>query len=78
MLTKVTSSPPGRMAVLRREIASLPTSLPDGILVKISESRPDVMKVLIQGFDGLRMRVDCFRELLPPINAKDCEIICWK
>lgn len=49
---KVTSSPPGRMAALRKEIASLMTSLPDGIFVKVSESRPDVMKVLIVGVDG--------------------------
>ena len=40
------------MAALRKEIASLTTSLPDGIFVKISESRPDVMKVLIVAVDG--------------------------
>jgi hypothetical protein len=42
----------GRMAALMKEIASLSTSLPPGIFLKISESRPDVMKVLIAGVDG--------------------------
>ncbi|KAE8449676.1 hypothetical protein EG329_007451 [Mollisiaceae sp. DMI_Dod_QoI] len=43
---------PGRMRVLSKEIASMTTSLPPGIFLKISESRPDIMKVLITGAEG--------------------------
>ncbi|KAG4441443.1 hypothetical protein IFR05_003049 [Cadophora sp. M221] len=49
---KIVESPRGRMAALRNEIASLTTSLPRGIFLKISETRPDVMKALIIGADG--------------------------
>ncbi|KAH6717835.1 hypothetical protein BKA61DRAFT_598423 [Leptodontidium sp. MPI-SDFR-AT-0119] len=49
---KIVESPRGRMAALRKEIASLTTSLPRGIFLKISETRPDVMKALIIGSDG--------------------------
>ncbi|KUJ08581.1 UBC-like protein [Mollisia scopiformis] len=40
------------MSALMKEIASLTTSLPPGIFLKISESRPDVMKALIAGVEG--------------------------
>lgn len=50
--SKLTSSPPGRMVALGKEIASLTTSLPSGIFLKIAEARPDVMKVLIVGAEG--------------------------
>ncbi|PVH82811.1 hypothetical protein DL98DRAFT_652831 [Cadophora sp. DSE1049] len=58
-------SPRGRMAALRKEIASLTTSLPHGIFLKISESRPDVMKLLMIGvagtpYEGGRFAFDVF------------------
>ena len=48
---QIVESPRGRMATLRKEIASLTTSLPDGIFLKISETRPDVMKLLMIGVE---------------------------
>jgi len=50
--SKLKSSPPGRMLMLSKEIASLTTSLPPGIFLKIADSRTDVMKVLIVGAEG--------------------------
>ncbi|RDL38301.1 uncharacterized protein BP5553_02641 [Venustampulla echinocandica] len=49
---KIQSPPPGRMTGLWKEIASWTTSLPPGIFVKVSDSRPDVMKILIIGVPG--------------------------
>lgn len=51
-LLSVRSSRPGRMAALSKEIATLTTSLPPGIFLKISESRPDAKKALITGVEG--------------------------
>jgi baculoviral IAP repeat-containing protein 6 len=42
-------SPPGRMKRLVTELATMSTSLPLGIFVKVGESRPDMMKILIMG-----------------------------
>lgn len=42
-------SPRGRMKRLVTEAATMATSLPPGIFVKVSESRPDIMKCLIMG-----------------------------
>lgn len=50
--SRLRHSPPGRMTVLGRELTSLKTSLPPGIFLKVSEARPDVMKVMIIGVDG--------------------------
>jgi hypothetical protein len=49
--SKSTVSKPGRMATLSKEIATLTTSLPPGIFLKIGESRQDVMKALIIGVE---------------------------
>jgi ubiquitin-protein ligase len=40
------------MTVLERELTSLKMPLPPGISLKVSEARPDVMKVMIIGIDG--------------------------
>jgi baculoviral IAP repeat-containing protein 6 len=45
-------SPPGRMTFLWREFASLSTPVPPGILLKVVDTRPDVMKALITGVGG--------------------------
>ncbi|KAF4624608.1 hypothetical protein G7Y89_g13561 [Cudoniella acicularis] len=50
--SKNTDSPRGRMAALWKEIANLTTSLPPRIFIKVSESRPDIMKVLIIEVEG--------------------------
>jgi baculoviral IAP repeat-containing protein 6 len=42
-------SPPGRMKRLVTELATMSTSLPLGIFVKVGEARPDMMKILIMG-----------------------------
>lgn len=42
----------GRMSTIGKEIANMATSLPDGIFLKVAESRSDVMKVLIVGPEG--------------------------
>lgn len=42
-------SHPGRMKRLVTEVANMATSLPVGIFVRVSESRPDVMRCLIMG-----------------------------
>ena len=39
----------GRMARIMKEIATLQSSLPDGIFFRYAASRPDIMKVLIVG-----------------------------
>lgn len=49
---KIKNSSMGRMSIIGRDIASMATSLPAGIFVKIAESRSDVMKVLIVGVQG--------------------------
>ncbi|RDW76134.1 hypothetical protein BP5796_06955 [Coleophoma crateriformis] len=41
----------GRMATIGKEIATMTTSLPPGIFLKVAESRSDVMKILIVGGD---------------------------
>jgi hypothetical protein len=46
-----TSNQP-RARAINQSIASLTTSLPDGIFVKVADSRSDVMKVLIIGVEG--------------------------
>jgi hypothetical protein len=47
-----TSPKKGRMNTISKEVATLTTSLPTGIFLKIAESRSDVMKVLIIGSEG--------------------------
>ena len=42
----------GRLTTISKEIATLKTSLPTGIFLKVAESRSDVMKVLIVGSEG--------------------------
>ncbi|KAH7336439.1 hypothetical protein BKA65DRAFT_553089 [Rhexocercosporidium sp. MPI-PUGE-AT-0058] len=42
----------GRLTTISKEIATLKTSLPTGIFLKVAESRSDVMKVLIIGSEG--------------------------
>ncbi|RDW82809.1 hypothetical protein BP6252_03921 [Coleophoma cylindrospora] len=41
----------GRMATIGKEIATMTTSLPPGVFLKVAESRSDVMKILIVGGD---------------------------
>ncbi|CZR53844.1 uncharacterized protein PAC_03726 [Phialocephala subalpina] len=60
-IRKLRSSRPGRMAALSQEIASLTSSLPPGIFLKISESRPDEMKVLIISVEGTPYEGGLFR-----------------
>ena len=47
-----TKSVPGRTTALGKDIASLTTSLPLRIFIKIAESRMDVMKVFITDAEG--------------------------
>lgn len=42
----------GRLTTISKELATLKTSLPTGIFLKVAESRSDVMKVLIIGSEG--------------------------
>jgi hypothetical protein len=42
-------SPRGRVLHLSRELATMSTSLPQGIFVRVEDGRPDIMKVLIVG-----------------------------
>ncbi|KAK2829910.1 hypothetical protein FQN49_007134 [Arthroderma sp. PD_2] len=42
-------SSPGRIKRMVTEVANMSTSLPIGIFVKVSESRPDIMRCLIMG-----------------------------
>ncbi len=42
----------GRLNTINKEIATMMTSLPTGIFLKIAESRSDVMKFLIVGVEG--------------------------
>jgi len=42
----------GRMSTIGKEIANMATSLPDGVFLKVADSRSDVMKVLIVGPEG--------------------------
>ncbi|KAI9783525.1 MAG: hypothetical protein M1839_003695 [Geoglossum umbratile] len=42
-------SPKGRIMHLTKELATMATSLPEGIFVRVSDGRPDVMKCLIIG-----------------------------
>lgn len=46
---RVMQSRPGRAKKLMTEMATMSTSLPPGIFVKVGESRTDVMKALIMG-----------------------------
>jgi baculoviral IAP repeat-containing protein 6 len=50
--SKLNWSHSGRMSALGKEIASMTTSLPPGIFLKVAESRFDVMKLLIVGAEG--------------------------
>lgn len=45
-------SPRGRVLHLTRELATMSTSLPQGIFVRVEDSRPDVLKALIVGPGG--------------------------
>ncbi|EEP78752.1 predicted protein [Uncinocarpus reesii 1704] len=47
--SRMAYSPPGRMKRLLAELANMATSLPVGIFVKVSESRPDIMRCLVMG-----------------------------
>lgn len=47
-----TSVAKNRLSTISKEIATLTTSLPTGIFLKIAESRSDVMKVMIVGSEG--------------------------
>lgn len=40
------------MITISKEVATMTTSLPTGIFLKIAESRSDVMKVMIVGSEG--------------------------
>lgn len=48
----VKDSKKGRLSTISKEIATLRTSLPPGIFLKVAESRSDMMKVLILGSEG--------------------------
>lgn len=48
----VTSVSKNRLNIISKEVATLTTSLPPGIFLKIAESRSDVMKVMIVGSGG--------------------------
>ncbi|KAK6585937.1 hypothetical protein PZA11_000994 [Diplocarpon coronariae] len=48
----VIASNRGRLNTISKELATLKTSLPPGIFLKVAESRSDVMKVLIIGSEG--------------------------
>ncbi|KAI9663407.1 MAG: hypothetical protein M1829_006099 [Trizodia sp. TS-e1964] len=45
-------SPKGRLMHLSKELATLATSLPEGIFLRVCDDRPDVMRCLITGPDG--------------------------
>ncbi|KAL7275576.1 hypothetical protein RUND412_001473 [Rhizina undulata] len=45
-------SPRGRVLHLTRELATMSTSLPHGVFVRVEENRPDVIKALIVGPSG--------------------------
>ncbi|KAH0543466.1 hypothetical protein FGG08_002231 [Glutinoglossum americanum] len=45
-------SPKGRIMHLTKELATMATSLPEGIFVRVSDGRPDVIKCLIIGPEG--------------------------
>lgn len=47
-----TSVVKNRLSTISKEIATLTTSLPPGIFLKIAESRSDIMKVMIVGTEG--------------------------
>jgi hypothetical protein len=49
---EMTSCAPNRLSTIGKEIANLTTSLPDGVFLKVAESRSDVMKVMIIGVEG--------------------------
>ncbi|EKD13995.1 uncharacterized protein L3040_008001 [Drepanopeziza brunnea f. sp. 'multigermtubi'] len=48
----VQSSNRGRLNTISKEIATMKTSLPPGVFLKVAESRSDVMKVLMIGSEG--------------------------
>ncbi len=48
----VQTSGKGRLNTINKEIATMMTSLPNGIFLKIADSRSDVMKFLILGVEG--------------------------
>jgi hypothetical protein len=50
--TRAFSPAKGRQNTISKEIATMTTSLPAGIFVKVAESRMDVMKVLMVGSEG--------------------------
>ncbi|KAI9771607.1 MAG: hypothetical protein M1840_001822 [Geoglossum simile] len=45
-------SPKGRIMHLTKELATMATSLPEGIFIRVSDGRPDVMKCMIIGPEG--------------------------
>jgi baculoviral IAP repeat-containing protein 6 len=49
--SQIKSSSKGRLTAIGKEIASMMTSLPAGVFLKVAESRSDVMKVLIVGVE---------------------------
>lgn len=53
--------PSGRMNTIGKEIANMATSLPEGIFLKVAESRSDVMKVLMVGVEGTPYAGGLFR-----------------
>ncbi|KAI9700118.1 MAG: hypothetical protein M1836_002652 [Candelina mexicana] len=69
----IRTPPKGRMQYLVTEIATLTTSLPDGIFVKISPATPGVMKCLIIGpadtpYEGGLFEFDIFAGARYPIE----------
>jgi hypothetical protein len=52
MFRSLSSTTKDRMIAIGKEISIMTTSLPDGVFVKVAESRSDVMKVLIIGVEG--------------------------
>lgn len=51
-VTALQSSNRGRLNTISKEIATLKTSLPPGIFLKVADSRSDAMKVLMIGSEG--------------------------
>ncbi|KAG0633580.1 hypothetical protein HOY80DRAFT_1104511 [Tuber brumale] len=47
--TSLTTSPRGRVLHLSREMATMSTSLPQGVFVRVEDGRPDIIKAMIVG-----------------------------
>ncbi|KAI9722190.1 MAG: hypothetical protein M1828_004873 [Chrysothrix sp. TS-e1954] len=84
-----TTTLPGRMSKLVKEIANMQTSLPSGISLKFAQSRPDYMKLLVIGttstpyqngifeFDvwaGMRYPQESPKVWFPPQPCRDLRI----